>query len=89
LLAAHLLILFYGVRLTPPTWWGMLLFAALVAAGAVVLRRQTLAEFAPGAPPLGKLRRRRWRTSSPSATLRSEGAISNDEYVRAKELALS
>ena len=47
-------------------------------------------EFAPGAPALGT-------PTAPSmadelarlATLRSEGAISNDEYVRAKELALS
>jgi len=91
LLAGALLILFlWGPTHALRTWWGMLLFAALVAAGAVVLRRQTLAEFAPGAPAPGT-------STVPSmadelarlATLRSEGAISNDEYVRAKEHALS
>jgi hypothetical protein len=33
------------------TWWGVLVFAALIAGGFVALRRQTLAEFPPSAPP--------------------------------------
>jgi hypothetical protein len=35
------------------TWWGVLLFAGLLAAGLVALRRQTLREFPPSSEPAG------------------------------------
>jgi hypothetical protein len=41
----YLLIIFWGPTHALRMWWGMLLFAALIAGGLYVLRRQTLAEF--------------------------------------------
>jgi hypothetical protein len=45
----YLLALLWGGTHALRTWWGILLFAALIAAGVVALRRQSLAEFPPGA----------------------------------------
>ena len=82
------------------TWWGILLLAALIAIGVVAFRRQTLREFpaATAAPeplaaavpatPAGGPR-------SPAAEiarlreLHDSGAISDDEFERAKRIALT
>jgi len=62
---AYLLALLWGGTHALRTWWGILLLAALIAAGVVALRRQSLSEFpaeplgtskppAPPAPPAAK-----------------------------------
>jgi hypothetical protein len=43
--AIYLLVVLWGPTHALRTWWGILLVAALLAAGIVILRRQTLAEF--------------------------------------------
>lgn len=43
--AAFLLLIVWGPTYALRTWWGILLFAALIAAGVWALRRQTLEEF--------------------------------------------
>ena len=73
------------------TWWGILLLGGLLAIGVAVLRRQSLREFPSGAaaePAAG---------APPSATdeltrlhaLHEAGAIDDDEFERAKKLALT
>ena len=77
------------------TWWGILLLGGLIALGVVALRRQTLQEFPAGAEaatvPAGE---------APAATdraarlarlheLHESGAIDDEEFERAKRLALT
>jgi hypothetical protein len=75
-------------------WWGILLFAALIAAGLYVLRRQTLVEFplsghAPGATVAPAAATPVANTSAADeiarlAALHDSGALSDEEYARAK-----
>jgi Short C-terminal domain len=78
-------------------WWGILLLAALSALGVVALRRQTLQEFPSGVAPAGA------PAAVPAADgpqpgdraaqlvrleeLHASGAISDDEFERAKKTA--
>jgi len=78
-------------------WWGILLLAALSALGVVALRRQTLQEFPSGVAPAGA------PAVVPAADgpqagdgasqlarleeLHASGAISDDEFERAKKTA--
>jgi hypothetical protein len=48
-----LLLAVWGPTHALRTWWGVLLFAGLLAAGLVALRHQTLREFPPGAGTAG------------------------------------
>jgi hypothetical protein len=93
----YLLLVLWGGTHALRVWWGILLLAALIVLGVVALRRQTLREFPPGAqagpapgaplPASG---------GAPSAAdelsrlheLHRAGAISDDEYARAKRLTL-
>src|SRR3954452_2547479 len=68
----YLLIVLWGPTHALRAWWGILLFAGLIAAGIWQLRRQTLAEAATG-QQLSKLE-----------TLHDQGALSDDEFDAAK-----
>jgi hypothetical protein len=80
-------------------WWGILLFAALIAAGLYLLRQQTLVEFAhiepqPQPTPASTLATPSTHTSTSDqiahlAELHGSGAITDEEYTRAKDLVLS
>jgi hypothetical protein len=48
-----LLLAVWGPTHALRTWWGVLLFAGLLAAGLLALRHQTLREFPPGSGPAG------------------------------------
>ena len=96
---AYLLLIFWGPTHALRMWWGILLFAALIAAGLYALRQQTLVEFP-------HVERDTQQTLAPTAVtadalpatadqiahlaaLHDSGAISDEEYVRAKDLVLS
>jgi hypothetical protein len=94
----YLLLVLWGGTHALRVWWGILLLAGLIALGVVALRRQTLHEFPPGgqavpAPPGAPLP---VSGGAPSAAdelsrlheLHRAGAISDDEYARAKRLTL-
>jgi hypothetical protein len=49
--AVYLLLVLWGPTHALRKWWGILFFAALLAAGTYVLRRQTLAEFPDAGEP--------------------------------------
>jgi hypothetical protein len=102
--AAYLLLVLWGPTHALRTWWGVLLFAALIVAGVAALRRQTLAEAAHDEEPslsgslLDRLPSKKPEPSAPGspaeeiarlADLRDGGVISEDEFLRAKKLALS
>jgi hypothetical protein len=101
--ATYLLLILWGPTHALRTWWGVLLFAVLIAAGVAALRRQTRSELAAREEPslatslLERLPQPRQasRPGSPAdeiarlADLRDEGVISEDEFALAKKLALS
>jgi hypothetical protein len=81
----YLLLLLWAPTHALRVWWGILLLAGLIALGVVALRRQTLREFpAAGATPPSD------GSSSPDdemtrlTELHKSGAISDDEFERAK-----
>jgi Short C-terminal domain len=93
----YLLLVLWGPTYSLRTWWGILLFAALIATGLYALRKQTLVEFphvdgeqepvlAPATATAGG------QTATDQiarlAGLHNAGAISDDEFNRAKQLAL-
>lgn len=93
----YLLLILWGPTHALRTWWGILLFAALIAAGTYVLRRQTLLEFPHiehepetilTAPTAGPGTTTADQIAS-LAALHESGAMSDEEYVRAKDLVLS
>jgi hypothetical protein len=78
-------------------WWGILLLGGLVALGVVALRRQSLQEFPTGAPLAPAVAS---AGDAPAAgdraaqlarleELHASGAISDDEFERAKKIALN
>jgi hypothetical protein len=78
-------------------WWGILLLGGLAALGVVALRRQSLQEFPSGAAVAGATAAA--ATDAPPAgdrtaqlarleELHASGAISDDEFERAKKIAL-
>jgi hypothetical protein len=90
----YLLLVLWGGTHALRVWWGILLLAGLIVLGVVALRRQTLREFPPGAAPAGTPLPA--SGGAPSAAdelsrlheLHTAGAISDDEYARAKKLTL-
>lgn len=91
----YVLLLLWGGTHALREWWGILLLGGLVAVGVGALRRQTLQEFptgvamagAPGmtdAPPAGDRAAQLARLEE----LHASGAISDDEFERAKKIAL-
>jgi hypothetical protein len=104
LAVVFLLLVLWGPTHALRTWWGILLFACLIAAGLLALRRQTQAELAASVDAsidrslIDRLPTKRFTsgpTDSPAeqlarlADLHDEGVLSDDEFVRAKKLALS
>jgi hypothetical protein len=81
----YLLLVYWGGTHALRTWWGILLFAALLALGVVALRRQTLREFPDDRPMSSTAAEEIARLRD----LRDAGAITQDEFARGKELALS
>jgi hypothetical protein len=90
----YLLAILWGGTHALRVWWGILLLAGLIALGVVALRRQTLQEFPPGAaltpvpateaPPAPDRTAQLARLEQ----LHESGAISDDEFERAKRIAL-
>ncbi|MGH3053624.1 MAG: SHOCT domain-containing protein, partial [Gaiellaceae bacterium] len=88
----YLLLILWGGTHALRTWWGILLLGGLIAIGVVALRRQTLREF-----PAGERAEPAPAGAAPSATaelarlaeLHKSGAINDEEFERAKKLALT
>lgn len=93
----YLLLILWGPTHALRMWWGILLFAALIAAGTYALRRQTLLEFpniehepeTPLAAPTAGTGTTMADQIASLAALHESGAMSDEEYVRAKDLVLS
>ncbi len=103
----YLLVILWGPTHALQTWWGILLFGALIAVGFEALRRQTLAEFPDAAERSGESvasmkalgaraasHRPHHTASSPADQisrlhdLHESGALTDEEYAQAKQLAL-
>jgi hypothetical protein len=90
----YVLLILWGGTHALREWWGILLLGGLIALGVVALRRQTLQEFPSGvalagapaadAPPPGDRAAQLARLEE----LHASGAISDDEFERAKKIAL-
>jgi hypothetical protein len=90
----YVLLILWGGTHALRQWWGILLLGGLIALGVVALRRQTLQEFPTGvavagapaadAPPPGDRAAQLARLEE----LHASGAISDDEFERAKKIAL-
>jgi hypothetical protein len=97
----YLLAVLWGGTHALRTWWGILLLAGLVALGVYALRRQTLQEFPPGtpAPPAADddvtaVQAHAAPRSAASelvrlAELHRTGALTDEEFGRAKKIALT
>jgi MFS family permease len=96
----YLLLILWGPTHALRMWWGILLFAALIAAGLYDLRKQTLLEFpqiehkpepalAPAAAATGAVNTPIPEQIAHLAALHDSGALSDVEYTRAKDLVLS
>jgi hypothetical protein len=90
-----LLLVLWGGTHALRTWWGVLLLGGLLALGIVALRRQTLVEFpepsvatGPGASTEGAPSTQAAELARLSA-LHESGALTDAEFTRAKNLALS
>jgi len=89
----YVLLILWGGTHALREWWGILLLGGLIALGVVALRRQTLQEFPSGvalagapatdAPPPGDRAAQLARLEE----LHASGAISDDEFERAKKIA--
>jgi hypothetical protein len=97
-----LILILWGPTHAVRTLWGILLLAGLVALGIYALRRQTLIEFPPGtesvvvvdeAPAAVAVGAEPGRSTAQElaelAKMRDAGIISDEEFARAKERALS
>jgi hypothetical protein len=93
---AFLILVAWGGTHALRQWWGILLVGALLAAGLVALRRQTLREFPPGTRSAGAFP----GDGAPAVVSPAEeisklselhhaGTISDAEFERAKAVALS
>lgn len=98
----YLLAVLWGGTHALRTWWGILLLGALIALGVFALRRQTLQEFPPGATPapaeadtdVTAVQAHGGRRSAVSelarlADLHRSGALTDEEFERAKKIALT
>jgi hypothetical protein len=92
----YVLLVLWGGTHALREWWGILLLGGLIALGVVALRRETLQEFPSGAAPVAAAP----AADAPPAgdrvaqlarleELHASGAISDDEFERAKKIALN
>jgi hypothetical protein len=94
---AYLLLVFWGPTHALRVWWGILGLAGFVALGIAALRRQTRAEFPLEETMAVVPAETEAELRGPSAAaelsrltvLHDSGAISDSEFARAKELALT
>ena len=86
-----LLAVFWGGTHALRTWWGILLLGGLIAVGVVALRRQSLREFpsAAQAEAAGEAPRSTTDELARLHDLHEAGAIDDDEFERAKKIALT
>jgi hypothetical protein len=91
----YVLLILWGGTHALRQWWGILLLGGLIALGVVAFRRQTLREF-PGASVEPEPLAAAAGTSPSSAAeidrlreLHDSGAITDDEFERAKRSALT
>jgi hypothetical protein len=97
----YLLAILWGGTHALRTWWGILLLGGLIALGLWALRRETLKEFPPGAPALaaadGDVTAVQAHGAPRSAVselarlaeLHRSGALTDEEFERAKKIALT
>jgi hypothetical protein len=97
----YLLAILWGGTHALRTWWGILLLGGLIALGLWALRRETLKEFPPGAPVPATAGgdadaveahgapRSTASELSRLADLHRSGALTDEEFARAKKLALT
>jgi hypothetical protein len=91
----YLLALLWGGTHALRTWWGILLLGGLIAIGVVAFRRQTLREFPGAVVEPEPLAAAAGTSPSPAAEidrlreLHDSGAITDDEFERAKRAALT
>ena len=91
----YVLLLLWGGTHALRQWWGILLLGGLIALGVVALRRQTLQEFpsgvatagAPDAAPEAAPAGDRTAQLARLEELHASGAISDDEFERAKKIS--
>ena len=89
----YVLLILWGGTHALRQWWGILLLGGLIALGVVALRRQTLQEFPSGAAVAGAPAGAapppdRAAQLARLEELHASGAISDDEFERAKKIAL-
>jgi hypothetical protein len=94
----YLLAILWGGTHALRTWWGIMLLAGLAVLGVIALRHQTLQEFPPGATndDDAVLAHAALATAGGPAAelarlheLHKAGAIDDDEFERAKKIALT
>jgi hypothetical protein len=91
----YLLAVLWGGTHALRTWWGILLLGGLIALGVVAFRRQTLREFPAAMGEPEPLAAAAGASPSPAAEidrlreLHDSGAITDDEFERAKRTALT
>jgi putative oligomerization/nucleic acid binding protein len=98
----YLLAVLWGGTHALRTWWGILLLGALIALGVFALRRQTLQEFPSGATPVPAVAdgdttavqahgapRSAVSELTRLAELHRSGALTDEEFERAKKIALT
>ena len=98
----YLLAVLWGGTHALRTWWGILLLGGLIALGVYALRRQTLQEFPSGTPApapaadeeVTAVQAHRAPRSAVSeltrlAELHRSGALTDEEFQRAKKIALT
>jgi Short C-terminal domain len=99
----YLLAILWGGTHALRTWWGILLLGGLIALGLWALRRETLKEFPPGAPVpataggdadaveahAAAAPRSTASDLARLAELHRSGALTDEEFERAKKLALT
>jgi putative oligomerization/nucleic acid binding protein len=85
----YLLAILWGGTHALRTWWGILLLAALIAVGIVALRRQSLQEFPSGVEPAAEAPLTATDELERLHGLHEAGAIDDDEFERAKKIALT
>jgi hypothetical protein len=88
----YLLLILWGGTHALRVWWGILLLGGLIALGVVALRRQTVREFPSGAalqPAVAGAAPTKADELERLHALHEAGAISDDEFERAKKTALT
>jgi hypothetical protein len=84
-----LLLVLWGGTHALRTWWGVILLGGLLALGIVALRRQTLSEFPDAGSGSAASQSTQAAELARLSALHERGALTDAEFARAKDLALS